>query len=505
MNPSNSSINHTGEKLLTSTPALQFPKVNNFNPNNLPNPLALPSFPPLFVPPPPQQQQLFLQQLFSSASHNATNPTATINATPTVPPTTSAPVPNLPPLFLPPNFLLPLPPHLMPPPVLPGPLLNTPSTTTISTNSPARLSKTMESSSGMTLDSKRKLSFSFPVTPNLNDFFVDSNTNGLEVMNSDVEKALYNIFSPEKPNDKSAANLNSPSSSSTLINDKKLLKRGRKAVSNDNLIPISDKPYVVVKAPRNVTKRESKTWTDEDDQKLVKAITENSEKYTYENDVNRIKWSLVIEQVLDNKYTTQQAYQRYMRVLHPNLKRDCGWTPEEDEKLIQLTEKYGQKWSEVAREMNFTRADVWCRQRFRKLQAARMNGIVTPSLSQFHKKNLKKSPISKKARVSKAEEEDSPAASASSSPSLAEFEDPDFSDLSYDDEEEEHADKNSPHIENGGTIKQPTTSISIQNGDISLQKMLEQKARTLLPEGFPMGTITFVSMMSMPTLQTNLQ
>lgn len=46
--------------------------------------------------------------------------------------------------------------------------------------------------------------------------------------------------------------------------------------------------------------------------------------------------------------TDVQCRERWCNILDPNL-NGSDWTKEEDEMLMTMVEKYGQKWSQVAR------------------------------------------------------------------------------------------------------------------------------------------------------------
>lgn len=92
-------------------------------------------------------------------------------------------------------------------------------------------------------------------------------------------------------------------------------------------------------------------------------------EYRFGEDGERVKWSSIVREVFRGRrgLTSQTLFQRYNRVLHPKLKR-APWSKEEDRKLMRLCAEYGRRWSKIARDFDGTRCDVWCRQRWERLQ-----------------------------------------------------------------------------------------------------------------------------------------
>jgi hypothetical protein len=102
-------------------------------------------------------------------------------------------------------------------------------------------------------------------------------------------------------------------------------------------------------------RKKSQPWTADEDKKLLQAI----EMYGQDN------WSAVAEFV--GSRTKSQCSQRWTRNLNPNLSKETR-TEEEDEKLLQLVEKYGNKnWAKIAQQMG-NRSDVQCRYHYNQLQ-----------------------------------------------------------------------------------------------------------------------------------------
>ena len=96
-------------------------------------------------------------------------------------------------------------------------------------------------------------------------------------------------------------------------------------------------------------------WTEEEDQRLLKAIEENGPN----------NWTM-IAQIVGGGRTRSQCAQRWGRGLKPGLSHE-GWTLEEDEKLLDLVKTYGTKsWVKIS-QMFGNRCDVQCRYRYQKI------------------------------------------------------------------------------------------------------------------------------------------
>ena len=87
------------------------------------------------------------------------------------------------------------------------------------------------------------------------------------------------------------------------------------------------------------TRTVNNTWTPSEDEKLadlVKKIPEGTPA----------RWSKIAEALVTK--TASQSFQHWQRVANPEIKRGI-WMVEEEEKLHELVQKYGEKWSNVAR------------------------------------------------------------------------------------------------------------------------------------------------------------
>lgn len=80
-------------------------------------------------------------------------------------------------------------------------------------------------------------------------------------------------------------------------------------------------------------------WTKEEDQKLLEAVS----KYGPHN------WGLISK--LIGTRTGKQCRERWIIHHDPSYNRD-EWSKEEDQLLIDLQSKYGNKWSVIAKNMN---------------------------------------------------------------------------------------------------------------------------------------------------------
>mmetsp|Transcript_21008 Transcript_21008/g.36136 ORF Transcript_21008/g.36136 Transcript_21008/m.36136 type:complete len:411 (-) Transcript_21008:63-1295(-) len=95
-------------------------------------------------------------------------------------------------------------------------------------------------------------------------------------------------------------------------------------------------------------------WTPEEDEILQRAVKEYGVK----------NWVLVSRKCFDSRRTGSQIRSRYLNVLHPCRVKQ-PWTPEEDQKLKELHQTYGNQWTVIAANMpNRVANDV--KNRFRK-------------------------------------------------------------------------------------------------------------------------------------------
>jgi hypothetical protein len=99
----------------------------------------------------------------------------------------------------------------------------------------------------------------------------------------------------------------------------------------------------------SITKtKKSATWTSEED-KILLSLTTGT----------RNKWS-EISKALNTK-TPQQCFLRF-RAIRPDIKKG-SWAKEEDEELLIAFKKYGKKWKLIAKDMK-TRSSKQVRDRY---------------------------------------------------------------------------------------------------------------------------------------------
>ncbi|KAI0344158.1 hypothetical protein BDW22DRAFT_1344257 [Trametopsis cervina] len=96
-----------------------------------------------------------------------------------------------------------------------------------------------------------------------------------------------------------------------------------------------------------------KTWTKEEDNLLIQAVQ------AYGGDIN---WKVAASYVPGR--TNKACRKRWLHSLSPSIKKSI-WTQDEDELLLRLYEKYGTKWSVIAREIP-GRTDDACSKRYRE-------------------------------------------------------------------------------------------------------------------------------------------
>lgn len=103
-------------------------------------------------------------------------------------------------------------------------------------------------------------------------------------------------------------------------------------------------------------RKKTQQWSKMEDTRLIAGL----HKYGSDN------WSLVASFVGNNR-TRSQCSQRWFRGLDPRISRQ-HWSKEEEKKLLELIEIYGDKsWIKVASELG-NRSDVQCRYHYLQLQ-----------------------------------------------------------------------------------------------------------------------------------------
>lgn len=130
-----------------------------------------------------------------------------------------------------------------------------------------------------------------------------------------------------------------------------------------DILTVKDEPLPSPHVVNDIgIRKKTQQWTQQEDCRLIAGL----HRYGMDN------WTLVAHFVGNNR-TRSQCSQRWQRGLDPRISRS-HWTKEEEEKLIALVRKYGDKsWIGVAKEMG-NRSDVQCRYRY--LQMQRENAVV---------------------------------------------------------------------------------------------------------------------------------
>ncbi|OHS97979.1 hypothetical protein TRFO_09130 [Tritrichomonas foetus] len=117
---------------------------------------------------------------------------------------------------------------------------------------------------------------------------------------------------------------------------------------------ISDYP---IEAQTFLLRKKSRPWTEYEDMRLLAGIS----RFGLDG------WGSVA-QFVGNSRTKAQCCQRWVRGLDPRISK-VHWTAEEDNRLLELVAKYGQKsWTKISSEFG-NRCDVQCRYRFKQLTA----------------------------------------------------------------------------------------------------------------------------------------
>lgn len=77
------------------------------------------------------------------------------------------------------------------------------------------------------------------------------------------------------------------------------------------------------------------SWTQEEDENLIEWVRKHGEK----------EWTKIASQLPGR--IGKQCRERWINCLKPNIKRS-QWTEEEDNKIIELQSKFGNKWAKIA-------------------------------------------------------------------------------------------------------------------------------------------------------------
>jgi hypothetical protein len=156
------------------------------------------------------------------------------------------------------------------------------------------------------------------------------------------------------------------------------------------ILSVGDLPLSSNARPRIITfnsrlRKKNELWSEYEDMRLLLGI----HKFGLRS------WGSVARFVGNNRLKTQ-CCQRWSRGLNPRIKR-TAWTPEEDEKLQGLVERFGRKsWTRIALQFG-DRCDVQCRYRFHQLSKgneskadSEKNGEESSQEEQPPEKTLKK-------------------------------------------------------------------------------------------------------------------
>jgi hypothetical protein len=122
---------------------------------------------------------------------------------------------------------------------------------------------------------------------------------------------------------------------------------------SDNPIPVYDDEEEATGS--SMSRRKMKMWSTYEDNRLMAGI--------YRFGINN--WA-PISRFVGNGRTRAQCAQRWARGLNPRICKDV-WAPEEDMRLVQLVQRFGDKaWTKISGSMG-NRSDVQCRYHYHQL------------------------------------------------------------------------------------------------------------------------------------------
>eukprot|EP00186_Timspurckia_oligopyrenoides_P000415 CAMPEP_0182443536 /NCGR_PEP_ID=MMETSP1172-20130603/2248_1 /TAXON_ID=708627 /ORGANISM="Timspurckia oligopyrenoides, Strain CCMP3278" /LENGTH=177 /DNA_ID=CAMNT_0024638851 /DNA_START=171 /DNA_END=704 /DNA_ORIENTATION=+ len=99
------------------------------------------------------------------------------------------------------------------------------------------------------------------------------------------------------------------------------------------------------------------TWTSEEDELLLRLVAE----------FGAGSWHTLASDYFELRKTGPQLRSRYVDVLNPSRVRG-QWTEEEDKKLVELQQKYGNRWTKIRDHFDGRRVANDLKNRFRLLQ-----------------------------------------------------------------------------------------------------------------------------------------
>ncbi|CAK9441378.1 uncharacterized protein LODBEIA_P52460 [Lodderomyces beijingensis] len=106
-----------------------------------------------------------------------------------------------------------------------------------------------------------------------------------------------------------------------------------------------------------------KSWSKEEDQKLLELVTRQLEKVV---DIDNVDWEKVAKEVsLDGSKKEKNCRKRWSNCLDPALRKG-KWTSDEDEQLVRAFEKFGASWLKVASEIE-GRTEDQCAKRYKEV------------------------------------------------------------------------------------------------------------------------------------------